>query len=469
MRTIKLSACAVIVLGTLTALTVGVGAYVTYCKWGTSTVTYYINPANADVSATAAETAVQAGANAWGAQSGAGFRYSYAGRVNDTSVGYDNRNVVIFRNASNGGAIATTHYWMSNNRIIDADIIFWSGEWTFFTGTSGCSSGAYIEDIATHEFGHALGLKHSGVSGATMEASYSRCSTQLRTLASDDIAGIRSLYPPTSSSPSPANTAPVVTISAPGNNASFAGGTNISFTGSARDNEDGTISARLVWTSSRDGQIGTGASFSRTLTAGTHSVKATATDSKGTSSYSTISVTVSATTTTNQVPTVSITSPINNTTVAPGTALAFVASAADAEDGNLTSKIAWSSSVSGSLGTGGSISRTLTAGTHKVRASVTDGKGATATSYVTVVVSSSATSGSWLTAKAIAKNLNLWTELRWSGLTATTVDLYRDGVRIANINNDGLHNDVVPKKASYTYKVCAARTTICTNAALAGF
>src|SRR5687767_1798252 len=124
MRTMKLSAIATGILGTLTALTVGVGAYVTYCKWGTSTVTYYMNPANADVSATAAEAAVRVGANAWGAQSAANFRYSYGGRVNDTSVGYDNRNVVIFRNAENGGAIATTHYWMSNNRIIDADIIF---------------------------------------------------------------------------------------------------------------------------------------------------------------------------------------------------------------------------------------------------------------------------------------------------------------------------------------------------------
>jgi hypothetical protein len=104
-----------------------------------------------------------------------------------------------------------------------------------------------------------------------------------------------------------------------------------------------------------------------------------------------------------------------------------------------------------------------------VRASVTDSKGAIATREVTVIVSSSATSGSWLTAKAITKNLNLWAELRWSGLSATTVDLYRNGVKIANINNDGLHNDVVSKKLSYTYKVCAARTTTCTNSAVAGF
>ena len=57
---------------------------------------------------------------------------------------------------------------VDGSQIIDADIVFWDEGFKFFAGTSGCSGGFYIEDIAAHEFGHALGLGHSTVSGATM-------------------------------------------------------------------------------------------------------------------------------------------------------------------------------------------------------------------------------------------------------------------------------------------------------------
>ena len=73
----------------------------------------------------------------------------------------DNRNVVMFRNSSSGSAVATTYTWYSGGERVDSDIIFWDGAYQFFTGTTGCSMGAYIEDIATHELGHTLGLGHS--------------------------------------------------------------------------------------------------------------------------------------------------------------------------------------------------------------------------------------------------------------------------------------------------------------------
>ena len=107
----------------------------------------------------------------------------------------------MFRNASNGNAIATTYWWYSGSRIIDADIVFWDGAFRFFSGTSGCSAGFYVEDIAAHEFGHALGLGHSAVSGATMYPSTSYCNAQNRMLDADDIAGIVSLYPPPAPTP----------------------------------------------------------------------------------------------------------------------------------------------------------------------------------------------------------------------------------------------------------------------------
>lgn len=85
---------------------------------------------------------------------------------------------------------------------------------------------------------------------------------------------------------------PVVTIDSPSNGSSHDSATSISFSGSSIDAEDGDISAGLVWTSSIDGQIGTGASFSATLSDGTHTITATSTDSGSNEGSDSVSVTV---------------------------------------------------------------------------------------------------------------------------------------------------------------------------------
>jgi hypothetical protein len=86
---------------------------------------------------------------------------------------------------------------------------------------------------------------------------------------------------------------PVVSILVPANGASFNTGATIDFLGSANDVEDGDLSAGLVWTSNKDGQIGTGASFfTNTLSRGVHTITASATDSGGKTGSATIQITV---------------------------------------------------------------------------------------------------------------------------------------------------------------------------------
>jgi hypothetical protein len=162
--------------------------------WPQPQTQYVVNSSNLDLPGPAADAAVRAGAETWLLQAGA-FRFIYAGSSSQTTNTNDQINLVLFRNASNGSAIATTYWWSMGSRIIDADIVFWDEAFKFFAGTSGCSGGFYIEDIAAHEFGHALGLGHSTVVGATMYPSVSSCNTGNRTLDTDDIDGVRSLYP----------------------------------------------------------------------------------------------------------------------------------------------------------------------------------------------------------------------------------------------------------------------------------
>jgi hypothetical protein len=165
-------------------------------SWAPGPVLFRVNTTNLDLPDAAVPPALIAGAGAWTTQTNASFQFQYAGTSTVTTNTYDGVNVVMFRNASSGSAIATAYWWSSGSRIIDADIVFWDGAFRFFTGSTGCSGGFYLEDIAAHEFGHALGLGHSAVAGATMYPSVSSCATGNRTLDADDISGVEALYPP---------------------------------------------------------------------------------------------------------------------------------------------------------------------------------------------------------------------------------------------------------------------------------
>lgn len=92
----------------------------------------------------------------------------------------------------------------------------------------------------------------------------------------------------------PANLEPSVTITAPPNGSSFAEGDTVTFSGTATDPEDGNLDASLIWTSSRDGGIGTGATFSTVLSVGVHTIVASVSDSGGLGSSASVVVTVVA-------------------------------------------------------------------------------------------------------------------------------------------------------------------------------
>src|SRR5207244_2589383 len=73
---------------------------------------------------------------------------------------------------------------------------------------------------------------------------------------------------------------PQALITAPANGARLPAGERIALAGEARDLEDGPLADEaLTWSSNRDGPLGTGRDVSVTLSAGTHVITLSATDS----------------------------------------------------------------------------------------------------------------------------------------------------------------------------------------------
>lgn len=114
---------------------------------------------------------------------------------------FDSRNAVFFSSQSTqklgGSTIGVTYVYSSAGAILEADVEFNDDTFTFTTNPSdssrfGDQKHVFLENVATHEFGHAFGLSHSAALQATMV--YLEYREQAK-LSCDDISAIAGLYP----------------------------------------------------------------------------------------------------------------------------------------------------------------------------------------------------------------------------------------------------------------------------------
>ncbi|MCW8998434.1 MAG: fibronectin type III domain-containing protein, partial [Kangiellaceae bacterium] len=177
------------------------------------------------------------------------------------------------------------------------------------------------------------------------------------------------------------NAIPNVQITSPTENTVIQQDLNIDLVGEATDSEDGDLSSIIVWSSSLDGALGTGAALNVSLSTGEHILTAQVEDSSG-ASYST-----NTTIRVNAKSTLSITSPGSGAELDVFESVLLNATANDPEDGDISSNIQWTSNVDGNLGQGTGISVQLSEGEHQLTATVTDSDGLAATESITITMS----------------------------------------------------------------------------------
>lgn len=203
--------------------------------------------------------------------------------------------------------------------------------------------------------------------------------------------GMATINTANSGIPAPANAAPRLSILTPLPGFTIDDGLAAIFSAEATDAEDGDISSEIFWDSNVDGPIGTGASLSANLSLGEHLITAEVFDSDGASDTKYVEMTVMPPD--NSSPNLSVVMPASGHIVVSGEAVVFSATASDAEEGDISEYVRWSSSVDGSLGTGATINALLSLGNHLVTATVSDDRGATISKSLTIRVEQSESGG----------------------------------------------------------------------------
>ena len=144
----------------------------------------------------------------------ANFDISFQGEAN--GVGGTNDNIHSEISGSNGGVLAYCETPISNGWRIR----YYQG-WAWSDGPGTAGNPIDLQEVACHEYGHALGLGHSNSGGATMFPSYSG-GTAGRSISNDDRAGLQAIYGAMSS------TKPTITGLAVAGNQLTVTGTNFS-------------------------------------------------------------------------------------------------------------------------------------------------------------------------------------------------------------------------------------------------
>jgi hypothetical protein len=169
-------------------------------KWFSSAeAKFYLNNSNGPtccLTSSQQDSQISSGINAWGIASKGGTT-TLSGARND------GQNVISWSKLG-GTTLGVTNYTTTDTsqsqvcsgnliyRFVEVDVRF-NNAFTWQTSST-CTNGYDLAGVSTHEFGHAVGLGHTNVSGATMYPSVASCDFSMSSLANDDKAGYSAIY-----------------------------------------------------------------------------------------------------------------------------------------------------------------------------------------------------------------------------------------------------------------------------------
>lgn len=175
--------------------------YSTFATWSSNIpVTYTINPTNSQgLSSTFIKSAIFTSAETWDAATGKElFSNTYKTDSKAKFGRRDGKNSIVFGRYYQPSAIAVTGTWFNSitGQIYESDMLLNTNfRWGDATKDS---SKMDVINIATHEFGHVVGLddiSSSSCIDVTMYAYSNSGETKKRTLETPDITGLLALYP----------------------------------------------------------------------------------------------------------------------------------------------------------------------------------------------------------------------------------------------------------------------------------
>jgi hypothetical protein len=171
-------------------------------QWSNPSITWRLNASGSDdISDDSHVAAIEHGFQAWEDISGSGINFTRGADTQDVAPGASTHIVAFDENNTSGyfpggsGIVAITpiSFDTGSGNILDADILFNGGQYTF--STDGSPGTFDVQDVLSHEIGHFIGLDHSPQISGTLWPYVSTAQWLHRSLTTDDRSGAIAIAP----------------------------------------------------------------------------------------------------------------------------------------------------------------------------------------------------------------------------------------------------------------------------------